>query len=127
SVLRPLLFDGEPSEVRITSARTGYDVDDYLTHVRARRSGVALPTWLAVYGADGRVLARAPWPASDDELRLDVHTRARVARVVLDPDRALLLDPDTADQVVDLRPRTSNALLGQLLAASQLLLAWLGP
>jgi hypothetical protein len=126
-VLRPLLFAGEGSEVRITSARTRYDVDDYLTHVRARRSGVAMPTWLAVYGVDGQELARTPWLASEDELRVDLHTRKKVARVVLDPDHALLLDGDRSDQVVELRGTPSSGLLTQLLAASQLLLAWLGP
>jgi hypothetical protein len=126
-VVRPLLFAGQSSELRVTGVDSRFDRDDYLTHVLARRSGVALPTWLALYGSDGRELARAPWASSSDELRLDLHTHAKVARVVLDPDRALLLDADSADQTVELAPAPSNTLLQQLLAASQLLLAWLGP
>jgi hypothetical protein len=126
-VLRPLLFDGADSEVRITGARSRYDTDDYLTRVRARRSGVALPTWLALFGTDGRTLSRIAWPAQQDSLLANVHTKSRVARIELDPDRALLLDANRADQVVELEPPPGGSLLSQLLAASQLVLGWLGP
>jgi Peptidase family M1 domain len=127
STLRPLLFAGQDSAVRITSARSRFEDTDYVTHVRARREGVALPTWLALYGTRGQLLARTPWPARESSLLVNLHTRDPVARVVLDPDRALLLDANVSDQLAELRPSSSPPLLSHLLAASELLLAWLGP
>jgi hypothetical protein len=126
-VLRPLLLAGETSSVRITAARTRYEDEGYVTHVRARRSGVALPTWLALYGVRGQQLARVRFPADQASLLAKVPTRDPVARVVLDPDRALLLDPNVSDQIVELRPPAHPLSITQLLAWAQLVLSWVGP
>src|SRR6185295_10198113 len=119
SVLFPLLLRGEDAQVRIVEALTQPEAQRFRTRVRARREGVALPTWLAAYDAAGRELARKPWPAPDRALIVDLETPKPVARVVLDPERALLLDPDTRDQVWVFEPRSSSQLLAQLIAALQ--------
>ncbi|MDB4990257.1 MAG: metallopeptidase [Myxococcaceae bacterium] len=126
--LRPLLFEGETSAVQLVSARSELSDDEFVLHVRARRSGaVALPTWLALYSARGRELSRTRFPAENDALIVSLQTDEPVARVVLDPDRALLLDPDATDNVRLLESASSSAVVSQLLAWLQLLLSWVGP
>ena len=128
-VLRPLLFEGETSAAHIVSTRAELgDDDDYLLHVRARRSGsVSLPTWVALYDAQGRELTRTRFPAESPALEVSIHTEQPVARVVLDPDRALLLDPDASSHVRQLEYPGTGAPLAQWIAFSQTLLSLAGP
>jgi Peptidase family M1 domain len=127
AVLFPLLLRGERSEVRIVEATSTREAQRFRTHVHARREGVALPTWVCAYDAAGRELARKPWPAPAPTLRTDFETAQPVARVVLDPERALLLDADARDQVWVFEPRPSSHVLGQLIAALQAGFSWIGP
>jgi hypothetical protein len=127
-VVRPLLFEGAVSAVHIAEARTRRRGGRYFTHVRARRTGkVALPTAVAVYGLHGRELARTRWPADEGTLLTSLETREPVARVLLDPDRALLLDMNVSDQMVRFTPAASGAWLSRATALVQTLLAWVGP
>ena len=127
-VLRPLLFEGAGSSVYIAEARTQPRADGYATRIRARRGvGVALPTWLALYDRAGRELTRVRFPSDTDALLTTLETRAPVARVVLDPDRALLLDERVADQIVSFDDRAHAPLLAQIVALAQLATAGLGP
>jgi hypothetical protein len=128
--LRPLLFEGESAGVQITSTRAelGEDDDSYVTYVRVRRSGkVALPTWIAAYSFSGRELVRKPFPLDQSTLELVLETKQPASRIVLDPERALLLDPDVRDQVVQIDTPSLGAPLAQLLAWGQLLVSWAGP
>jgi hypothetical protein len=127
AVLFPLLLRGESSQVRIVEASSLPERQGFRTRVRARREGVALPTWLCAYDSAGRELARRPWPAPSAALSIALDTAKPVARVVLDPERALLLDDDARDQVWVFEPRTGSHLVGQLIAAVQAGLAWIGP
>lgn len=127
-VLRPLLFEGETSGARLLRASSKRSGTGYRTHVHARREGrVALPCWVAVYDLSGNELKRVPWRDDVAVLRADLDTAAPVARVVVDPDRVLLLDGDTRDQVwVHTSPAT-RSWLAQATALAQLALAWMGP
>lgn len=127
AVLFPLLLRGEGAQVRIVEARSAADAGRFRTRVRARREGVPLPTWLCAYDAAGRELARKPWPSPNPALATELETDTPVARVVLDPDRALLLDPDARDQIWLFESRPSTHLLGHLTAALQAGFAWIGP
>ena len=127
-VLAPLLFGGERVSVHLAEARTRRSGDRWITYVRARREGtVALPTAAAVYAADGRELTRRPWPAPQEALELAIQTREPVARLVLDPDRTLLTDPDTRDQVAVFTPPRDDTWVAHAVALAQALLAWVGP
>ncbi|MDB4973403.1 MAG: metallopeptidase [Myxococcaceae bacterium] len=129
TTLRPLLFEGESSAVRLVSARSELgDDDEHLLHVFARRSGkVSLPTWLALYAADGHELSRTRFAAEQDTLAVTLQTEQPVARVVLDPERALLLDADAAHHVMQLAPPSTMSPLARVLAFAQLLASWAGP
>lgn len=127
-VLRPLLFEGETSAVRLTRVKARSEGDHQLTDVRGRREGkVALPCWVAAYDIRGAELARARWPAEQATLQHTFDTPRSVARVVVDPDRALLLDPNVRDQIWILRNPAATTWLGQAIAAAQLLWAVIGP
>ena len=138
-VLRPLLFEGASSQAHIVSAqsepRDDEDDDDrdddearYITRVRARRSGeVSLPTWIAAYAADGRELWRSRFTAEHSALVLALDSKEAVARIVLDPDRALLLDPYVARHIRQLEAPSANTMIAQLVSFAQLLASWAGP
>jgi hypothetical protein len=127
-VLRPLLLDGASSSVHLTEASSRKRGAVYRTRVRARRQGeVALPTALAAYAADGRELTRQRWPSAVASLVATLETREPVARVVLDPDRALLLDAKVRDQVAHFGPGQHGSLLVRALGLAQALLSWMGP
>jgi hypothetical protein len=126
-VLFPLLLRGETTEVRIVEATTSLEQRRHRTHVRARRDGVSLPTWLCAYHLDGRELSRRAWPAGSAALDVTLETSQPVARVALDADRALLLDADTRDQVWVFDVRRSDHLLSQLIALLQAGFGWVGP
>jgi len=128
-VLRPLLFEGAESSVHLVTTRSELgDDDDYLMTVRARRGpGVALPTWVALYDQRGKELARSPFPADQDSFVATLHTDVPVARVVIDPDRALLLDANVRDQVADVIRAPTRSLTAQAVALGQLALSWWGP
>jgi hypothetical protein len=126
--LRPLLMAGESSAVHLVEARTRDEGSGYLTHVRARRSGqVALPTWVALYDRDGGVLERVRFPAERAQLELDVSTHAPVARIVIDPDRALLLDSDLSDQTAHFELSSSAIQVARALGLAQLIAGLVGP
>jgi hypothetical protein len=126
--LGPLLFDGESSAVHLGYTRCTRTDDGYITEVRARRTGkVALPTWLALYSPYGQELRRVRFPAHRASLEVTLETEERVARVVLDPDRALLLDDDVEDQIVQLTEPGSLSAIAQELGLVQWLLAAVGP
>jgi hypothetical protein len=126
--LTPLLFDGDTSAVHLGHARSIRTDDGYVTEVRARRTGkVALPTWLALYSPYGTELRRVRFPARSAALDVTIETEERVARVVLDPDRALLLDDDVGDQVAQFTEPGSLPVVAQGLGWVQWLLAMVGP
>ncbi len=128
ATLRPLLFDGQSSAVHLAQARTLAEGSGYVTRVRARRSGaVALPTWLALYAANGRELTRVRWPSESADLVVAVDTHEPVARAVLDPDRALLLDPNVADQVAHFASPSTLSPIARWLGVAQLVSSWVGP
>jgi hypothetical protein len=127
-VLRPLLFAGEVSAVRLLEVSSTERSGHHVTQVHARREGaVALPCWVALYDLEGRELRRVPWKSELEVLQIELETASAVARVVVDPDRALLLDRETRDQIWVLSARPEHHWLLQLGAAAQLLLAWFGP
>jgi hypothetical protein len=127
-VLSPLLFQGEVSGVRILEADTRREGTRQRTYVRAERTGkVALPTWLAFYDQSGRELKRIPWPSHLSALKTSFVTDVAVARVALDPDRALLLDANTRDQIWVFERSESASLLPRLIALAQQLLLRVGP
>ena len=126
-VLLPLLIEGTLSEVHIASASTAAHGKAFRSHVRARREGVQLPTWLCAYDKRGRELRRIAWPEGSAALQVSFETKEPVARVALDADRALLLDRSVEDQVWLFQSAPASPLLSQLVAATQLLLTWLGP
>jgi hypothetical protein len=125
-VLRPLLFEGERSAVQIVEASSATHGKRFRSQVRARREGVQLPTWLSAYDRQGRELVRIAWPEGSTALNASFETKEPVARVALDADRALLLDGDVRDQSWLFRS-DNRPLLGRLIAATQLMLSWLGP
>jgi len=126
--LLPLLIDGSPVSLRISEARTAARGALFVTHVRARRSGsVPLPTWLAAYDAQGNELTRVPFPGHLDTLNASFETGRPVARVVLDPDRAVLVDAAVRDQVVTFERDARSSWISHAVAAAQMLMAWLGP
>jgi hypothetical protein len=127
-VLAPLLFEGSSSNVRIVAARTRREGETFRTEVRARRTGeVALPTWLAAFDETGKELTRVPWAPETESLHVDLETRTEVSRVVVDPDRSLLIDSDTRDQVRVLTSPDRSAWLSRIIAVGQALLSWVGP
>jgi hypothetical protein len=127
-VLLPLFLHGQTSAVHLAEARCERQGTRFVTYVRARRSGsVALPTWVALYNRQGRELTRRPFTARQESLDLRIHTQEAVARVVIDPDRALLVDPDVRDQVATLDEPPHLSTTAQLIAALQAVLAWVGP
>jgi hypothetical protein len=127
-VLRPLLFEGQSVDVRLTRVKTRSEGDHFVTEVRARREGrVPLPCWIAVYDLRGKELSRLRWSGDQAAAELVFDTQAPVARVVADPDRALLLDRDSRDQIRVLRPAPARNWLAQLIAATQIAWAWIGP
>jgi hypothetical protein len=126
--LEPLLFDGETSAVHLGHTRSTRTDDGYITEVRARRTGkVLLPTWLALYSPYGKELRRVRFPAHSSSLEVSLETEERVARVVLDPDRALLLDDDVADQIAQFTEPGSLSAIAQGLGLVQWLLTAVGP
>ncbi len=127
-IILPLVFEGAESAVHIASARTGRDSKGFVTVVRARRTGtVALPTYIALYGRDGRELKRQALPVSARHFDVTLRSQQPVARVVIDPDRALLVDANTRDQVKTLDDGPSSHWVTRLAAALQTLLAAVGP
>jgi hypothetical protein len=127
-VLLPLLIDGERVGIRIVQAQTALEGSKYRTEVRARRTGkVPLPTWLAAYDEHGLELTRVRFPPDSDTLHTHFETKEPVARVVLDPDRALLVDSAVEDQVVAFTRSSRTSWTSRILAAAQALLAWVGP
>ncbi|MET0339685.1 MAG: M1 family metallopeptidase [Polyangiales bacterium] len=127
-VLRPLLFEGASTRVQMLEARSDErGPKRHVTRIRARRQGVALPTWLALYDADGRELTRVRFGAEAETLLTTLETPLPVARAVLDPDRALLLDDDVTDQIARFDAPAQEPLLAALVAIGQLLLAGIGP
>jgi hypothetical protein len=128
AVLFPLLLRGEPAAVRIVEASVRPEGQRFQARVHVRREGIALPTWLYAYDSAGRELARNAWPPEQGSARwITLDSAQPVARVELDAERALLLDPDTRDQVWLFEARRGGHLLGQLVAALQAGFAWLGP
>lgn len=126
--LAPLLFDGDTSAVHLGHAHSSRTDDGYVTEVRARRSGkVSLPTWVALYSPYGKELRRVRFPARSAALDVTLETEERVARVVLDPDRALLLDDDLDDQVAQFTEPGSLSAIAQGLGWVQWLLSVVGP
>ena len=128
STVLPLVLGGQTSAVHLVEARTGAREKQYRTRVKARRTGsVALPTWIAVYDHQGRELARTAFPAQVAALEATFDTNVPVARVVADPDRALLVDPDARDQTIVFNGRSHPGLLTRLLGLIGLVLSWVGP
>lgn len=126
--LLPLLRDGSAASVQLRDASTKETRRGFATDVHAiRRGQVALPTVVALFAKDGRTLARMPWAADVTTLDATYETLEPVARVVLDPDRALLLDGDVADQVKTLAPAPREGTIARLSALAQLLASWVGP
>jgi hypothetical protein len=124
----PLVLGGQFSAVHLVEARTAPRGKQFRTRVKARRTGsVSLPTWISVFDAHGHELARTPFPAQVAALEASFDTEVPVARVVADPDRALLVDPDARDQTVVFTGRSHPGLLTRLLGLLGLLLSWLGP
>jgi hypothetical protein len=127
-VLNPLLFAGELSGVRLVEAQTRSEGAKTRTYVRAQRDGkVALPTWLVAYDARGKELQRLRWPSERAQLNVSFETSEPVARVALDPDRALLLDGDVRDQIWVFQRSAGPALLPRLVALAQQLFLRVGP
>jgi hypothetical protein len=126
--LLPLLVDGAEGNVRLVEAETHKNGSHHRTRVIGRRTGtVALPTWVAAYDAEGRKLARTPWPAHVTALEATFDTPRPVVRIVADPDRALLIDDDATDQVIMLEREGTAGLFTRLSGLFALLLAWVGP
>lgn len=127
SVLRPLLLEGEVASVQLSDVRRQRGDGRYVTRVRARHTGrVTLPTALAAYDEDGRVCARVAWP-SGRTLETTLETRVPIARLVLDPDRALLLDANVQDQVANYADAPPTSRVASALGLAQLFFSWLGP
>jgi hypothetical protein len=126
-VVFPLVFDGESTSVWLTDASSRRDDEGYVTRVRARRAGVSLPTWVAFYDVEGVELSRVRFPTDHDRLELAVHTPVRVARVVADPDRALLVDPQARDQIVTFEQPRSLGITARVITALQWLLSLVAP
>ncbi len=127
-VLEPLLFAGELSSVRLLEAEARSEGSKTRIYVRALREGkVALPTWLAAYDAHGKELKRLPWPSERAQLEVSFVSDQPVARVALDPDRALLLDGDVRDQIWVFQRSATPALLPRLVALAQQLFLRVGP
>lgn len=126
-ILAPLLIDGAPSTVHLVQASSSAHGKRFQTRVRARRSGVQLPTWLSAFDRQGREMLRIPWPEGSESLHVSIETGESVARVALDADRALLLDGEVRDQIWVFRAEPQRPLLSRLLASAQLLLSWIGP
>jgi hypothetical protein len=127
-VLLPLLMEGKRVSFSIVQARTHAKGQTFVTEVRARRSGeVPLPTWLAAYDALGKELTRVPFAESTDVLDISCETPRPVARVVLDPERAVLVDSAVKDQLVQFEPESRGAWISRALAAVQMIFAWVGP
>ena len=128
STLRPLLFAGETSAVHLASARKVTEGGRTRVHVRARRTGaVALPTWLAAYDAQGRELQRIAWPSGTRSLYATFDGAHAITRLALDPDRALLVDSDVRDQIIDWAERKAPSLLARAVSVLALVLSWVGP
>jgi hypothetical protein len=128
STLLPLLVEGADSGVRLVEAEARRHDAHHRTRVLGRRTGtVALPTWLAAYDADGKELARTAWPAHAEALEVTFDTERAVARLVADPDRALLVDPDASDQVIVLERAGMPGVFTRLTGLFALLLSWVGP
>ncbi|MFT3922538.1 MAG: M1 family metallopeptidase [Myxococcales bacterium] len=126
--LLPLLIAGERVSLRIVQARTLSRGKGFVTEVRARRAGnVPLPSWLAAYDAQGNELTRVLFPEHLNALNATLETKAPVARVVLDPDRAVLVDASVRDQVVSFAPPRRSSWIGRAVASAQMLLSWFGP
>jgi hypothetical protein len=127
-VLTPLLFEGEISTVQLLQAETQRQHERSRTRVRALREGkVALPTWLAAYDIHGKELKRVAWASEQRELAVSFETELPVARVALDPDRALLLDANVRDQIWVFAAPPSAPVLPRLIALTQQLLLRVGP
>ncbi len=127
-VLRPLLLSGERVGVRIVRAHTERSGAGYRTEVWARRTGeVPLPTWLAAYDQHGKIIERVAFPGEHASLKVSFESAEQVARVALDPDRALLVDASVSDQIVDFAQAPPSSWTSRALAAAQALLSWLGP
>lgn len=127
-VLNPLLYAGELGSVRLLEAETTGTGTQQRTRVRAMREGkVALPTWLAAYDERGTELKRIPWSADQAELTVSFETTVPVARVALDPDRALLLDANVLDQIWVFQRSPRAPLLPRLIALVQQLALQVGP
>ncbi len=124
----PLVFEGKGCEVHLASVRSTREGADHVTQVRARRTGeVALPTWIAGYSEDGKELARARFPAALARIDVSLRTKQPIALVVIDPDRALLVDPNTRDQVRNLLPPSGSEWPMRLTPWIQALLSSVGP
>jgi hypothetical protein len=128
-ILRPLLFAGQRTGVRLVEARSErQSTGSFHTEVLARRSGgVPLPTWIAAYDAQGSELTRVLFPGESEALRTSFETREEVARVVLDPDRALLVDASVTDQSITFERASRSPWISRIIALSQAILAWVGP
>ncbi len=127
-VLFPLVIEQQSAAVHLAEARCEKTSAGYVSYARVRRSGaVSLPTWVAFYDVDGNELTRKRFPAALDKLTLRVETSARVARIALDPDRALLVDTDVRDQIATLREPPHVGLATLLIAGLQALLSLVGP
>lgn len=127
-VLLPLLVEGKRASLSIVQAGTRAKGEQFITEVRARRSGeVSLPTWLAAYDAAGKELTRVPFPEHEQMLDATLETRHPVARVLLDPERAVLVDSAVKDQVVDFEPASRATWISRALAALQMIFSWAGP
>lgn len=124
----PLIFGGKSCAVHLARVRSVRKEGVHLTYVRARRTGeVALPTWIAGYAADGRELTRMRFPAELSRIDATLRTKEAIARVAIDPDRALLIDPNTRDQVRSLHPASGPGWPMRLTPWIQALLAAVGP
>jgi hypothetical protein len=128
SVLVPLFLDAQTSAVHLAEARCERRGNGFVSHVRARRSGaVALPTWVALYDREGRELTRRRFGAAQENLDLQIETQSAVARVVIDPDRALLVDANVRDQIATLDEPAHIGATTYLITLLQAVLAWVGP
>lgn len=127
-IVLPLLLQGERVDLRITQAKTKRSAGRYVTEVRARRTGnVPLPTWLAAFDARGKELTRVKFPGETTALHATLETEQPVAQVLLDPDRALLVDPSVRNQVVTFQAPPRTDWKSRLIALAQALSSWIGP
>lgn len=128
-IVIPLLLRGESVDVRIVEARTRRKAGGgYATTVRARRTGsVPIPTWLAALDAQGRELTRLIFPGENEALFVTLETDEPVAQVVLDPDRAILVDPNVRNQVFTFHTQDRTTWTARLIALGQALIASWGP